>query len=54
MVEIREFLKLEITRDCNLSCAHCYKGDKEKKYMSLETINRVFKNVSYINCLMIA
>lgn len=54
MIRIPEFLKLEITRDCNLECAHCYRGEKETKYMSLETIDKVFKDVGEITCLMVA
>ena len=30
-LEIVEELKLEITRDCNLECKHCYRGEKEDK-----------------------
>lgn len=54
MIKIEENLKLEITRDCNLECEHCYKGEKENKYMSLETIDKVFKDVDEIGCLMIS
>ena len=54
MITIQEYLKLEITRDCNLECVHCYRGEKENKYMSLETIDKSFKDVEYITCLMIA
>jgi len=47
-LEIIEELKLEITRDCNLECKHCYKGEREEKYMSLETIDSAFKDLKTI------
>lgn len=47
-LEIVEELKLEITRDCNLECKHCYRGEKEDKYMSLDTIDAAFRDVKSI------
>ena len=47
-LEIIEEMKLEITRDCNLECKHCYRGEKQDKYMSLETIDAAFKDVKSI------
>ena len=46
--DIVETLKLEVTRNCNLECMHCFRGDKQEKDMSLETIDKVFKNISSI------
>lgn len=49
--EIIDTLKLEVTRNCNLECMHCFRGDKQEKNMSLETIDKTFKNISSIAIL---
>ena len=46
-------LLLELTRQCNLSCAHCFRGEIENKYMSCEIIEKLFKNVSRVNTLLL-
>ena len=46
-------LYLEVTRMCNLECLHCMRGDREDKYMSLETIDILFKNISSITTMLI-
>lgn len=46
-----ENLSLELTRKCNLQCAHCLRGGCENKEMSDETIDRIFEEVSAIGLL---
>lgn len=46
-------LLLELTRQCNLSCLHCFRGDSENKYMSPEMIEKLFKNIARINTLLL-
>jgi len=46
-------LYIEITRDCNLECSHCLRGDRENIYMTNNTINNIFKNVKSINKLLL-
>lgn len=47
-------LFLEITRKCNLKCAHCLRGNAQNKSMSEEIIQAVFRNIKTINTLTIA
>lgn len=42
-------LLLELTRNCNLECKHCFRGDSQNVYMNLNIIDYVFKNVCRIN-----
>ena len=51
--EILNNLILEVTRDCNLECENCYKGEKQEKYMSMETIDNAFSVVTKIYTLRI-
>ena len=46
-------LILEITRECNLECKHCFRGDSQNEYMSLDIINKIFNNVCRINEFLI-
>lgn len=46
-------MSLEITRDCNLECRHCFRGKKQTEYMNLDIINYVFDNVCRINDFML-
>lgn len=41
-------LILEITRKCNMSCAHCLRGPAQQMNMDIEIINRVTREVDYI------
>lgn len=49
-----ENLYLELTRKCNLKCAHCMHGDSRNEEMSDKTIERIFEDVNEINCLEFA
>lgn len=42
-------LCLEITRRCNLECAHCLRGNSEFKDMSDEILNNIFSDISSIH-----
>ena len=44
---------LELTRECNLSCKHCFRGESENTYMNPDLINKVFKNTARINTLLL-
>ncbi len=44
-------LALELTRRCNLNCAHCARGDCQNKDMDDKTIERVFEDIDDIVCL---
>ena len=46
-------LLLELTRECNLSCKHCFRGDSENTYMNPDLLNKVFKNTARINSLLL-
>ena len=46
-------LLLELTRQCNLKCMHCFRGDSENKYMKEEIIEKVFSNIARINTLLL-
>lgn len=43
-----ENLSLEVTRRCNMGCAHCLRGNAEDLDMSHETIDQVFEQVDMI------
>ena len=44
-----DYLCLEITRRCNLECAHCLRGNRESKDMSDEILNNIFSDISSIH-----
>lgn len=46
-----DYLYLEITRRCNLECAHCLRGDRESKDISDEILNNIFSDISNIQKL---
>lgn len=46
-------LILELTRECNLSCKHCFRGESEKAYMNPDLLNKIFKNTARINTLLL-
>lgn len=46
-------LLLELTRECNLSCKHCFRGESEKTYMNPDLLNKVFKNTARIHTLLL-
>jgi len=46
-----ENLALELTRQCNLSCRHCSRGEAENHIMSDEIIEKLFEEITSIGCL---
>jgi len=42
-------LILEVTRRCNLKCAHCLRGEPQNVDMSEEVINRIFEDIQNID-----
>ncbi len=40
---------LELTRECNLECKHCFRGDSQNAYMDTKIIDYIFNNVCRIN-----
>lgn len=46
-------LYLEVTRQCNLECRHCFRGENEDKFMPLDVIDIIFKNIDYISKLLL-
>lgn len=49
-----ESLVLELTRRCNMSCAHCLRGDAQALDMSKEIIRKALKNVKSISSLTLS
>lgn len=46
-------LMLEITRKCNMKCAHCMRGEQQDETMSIDTIQKLFEDVNEIEQLSI-
>ena len=46
-------LLLELTRQCNLNCVHCFRGESENKYMKVDIIEKVLKNIARVNTFLI-
>ncbi len=46
-------LILEITRQCNLKCAHCLRGDAQNINISREIVRKVFESIDYANSLVL-
>ena len=44
-------LVLEITRRCNMKCAHCMRGEAQNIDIPFEVIDKALENVSSIGCL---
>lgn len=44
-------LVFEITRKCNMKCAHCLRGNAQNKNMSKEVMLQALSNVSYIHAV---
>lgn len=49
-----EKLYLELTRECTMQCEHCLRGDREHKYMSIETLENLLKEVNNIETLLLS
>lgn len=44
-------LMLEVTRKCNMQCAHCMRGESQNVSMDSDTVRNVFQNISRIEQL---
>lgn len=44
-------LVIEVTRRCNMACAHCMRGDAQNKDMTREIIDRVFENIASVGII---
>lgn len=45
-------LLLEVTRNCNMRCAHCLRGPAERVTMSKDTAWLALRDVKYANCIV--
>ena len=46
-------LLLELTRQCNLECKHCFRGESENEYMKINLIEKLLKNIARVNTLVL-
>lgn len=46
-----QHLILEVTQDCNMSCAHCLRGESRQCHMQADTIEHIFRDVRHIEHL---
>ena len=44
---------LEITRQCNLQCKHCLRGDPQNMSMSNNQIDRILNNFGWLDQIFI-
>lgn len=44
-------LVLEVTRKCNMKCAHCLRGDAQNKSMDRQTLYQTLRGLDYIGCV---
>lgn len=48
-----DYLGIEVTRMCNLECAHCLRGNSENKKVSDTTLENIFDRVTEIGTLFL-
>lgn len=46
-----QHLILEVNQDCNMSCAHCLRGEPRPCHMQADTIEHIFRDVRHIEHL---
>ncbi len=44
-------LVIEVTRRCNMACAHCIRGEAQSKDLELRYVDDVLRNVGYVGTL---
>jgi len=49
-MNIRDIV-IEVTRRCNMKCAHCLRGEAQNKTMKEEHLRNLLRQTSYINCV---
>ena len=47
-------LYLEVTRNCTIECEHCLRGNRERKNMSLNTLDNIFKEIKEVKHLLLS
>lgn len=52
MIELGH-LAIEVTRNCNMYCAHCLRGDPENAAASIDLLDRLFSQVSHVEHLLL-
>jgi len=52
-INIIQHLLIEITRECNLSCAHCLRGKAERGVIQTEYLEELFSQIENIGTLTI-
>jgi hypothetical protein len=45
-------LYVELTRNCNLHCAHCFYGEAQNAVMNEKTLQQVFQEFKHVDCLV--
>jgi len=48
---VLDSLIIEVTRRCNIRCNHCLRGPQQRKDMDLGYIEKVFKEISDVDCI---
>jgi len=48
------YLVIECTRRCNMTCDHCLRGDPEDIDMSIKYVRKLFKKIDYISTLTLS
>lgn len=46
-------LSIEITRRCNMACAHCMRGDAQQLDINHQSIRNILKHFKHIHCMNI-
>lgn len=49
-----ENLYIEVTRNCTIECEHCLRGNKERKNIDYESLDRIFKDIKEIDTLLLS
>ena len=44
-------LSIEVTRKCNMNCAHCLRGESEKTDLDLSNVRKLLEHTEHINML---
>ena len=53
MLKAYDTLGIEVTRRCNMCCAHCIRGDAEQKDIEYRYIDALLTDIEYISSLLI-
>lgn len=53
MLKAYDTLGIEVTRRCNMCCAHCIRGDAEQKDIEYRYIDALITDIEYISSLLI-